>query len=31
MLDRKHPTMPYDTHYDENTHICGSIDTSFFG
>jgi nucleoside phosphorylase len=25
MLDEEHPTPPYDTHYDENTYICGSI------
>lgn len=25
MLDGKHPTLPYDTRYDENTYICGSI------
>ncbi|KAJ4344270.1 hypothetical protein N0V95_006213 [Ascochyta clinopodiicola] len=25
MLDDEHPTPPYDTHYDENTYICGSI------
>ncbi|KAH8702874.1 hypothetical protein GQ44DRAFT_764334 [Phaeosphaeriaceae sp. PMI808] len=25
MLDEKHPTPSYDTHYDENTYICGTI------
>jgi nucleoside phosphorylase len=25
MLDEEHPTPAYDTHYDENTYICGSI------
>jgi nucleoside phosphorylase len=25
MLDEEHTTPPYDTHYDENTYICGSI------
>lgn len=25
MLDEEHPTPPYDTHYDENTYICGTI------
>ena len=25
MLDEEHPTPPYDTHYDENTYICGLI------
>lgn len=25
MLDEEHPTPPYDTHYDENTYICGAI------
>ncbi|KAF2817184.1 purine and uridine phosphorylase [Mytilinidion resinicola] len=25
MLDKEHPTPPYDTHYDENTYICGAI------
>ena len=25
MLDEEYPTPPYDTHYDENTYICGSI------
>jgi nucleoside phosphorylase len=25
MLDEEHPTPTYDTHYDENTYICGSI------
>ncbi|KAF2624855.1 kinesin light chain [Macroventuria anomochaeta] len=25
MLDEEHPVPPYDTHYDENTYICGSI------
>jgi nucleoside phosphorylase len=25
MLDEEHPAPPYDTHYDENTYICGSI------
>ena len=25
MLDEEHPTPPYNTHYDENTYICGTI------
>lgn len=25
MLDEEHPTPPYDTHYDENTYLCGTI------
>jgi nucleoside phosphorylase len=25
MLDEEHPAPPYDTHYDDNTYICGSI------
>ncbi|KAF2690212.1 hypothetical protein K458DRAFT_289770 [Lentithecium fluviatile CBS 122367] len=25
MLDKEHPTPPYDMHYDENTYICGTI------
>ena len=25
MLDEKHPTPLYNTHYDENTYICGTI------
>lgn len=25
MLDEEHSTPPYDTHYDENTYICGAI------
>lgn len=25
MLDEEHPAPPYDTHYDENTYICGTI------
>ncbi|CAO2649637.1 Nn.00g070220.m01.CDS01 [Neocucurbitaria sp. VM-36] len=25
MLDKEHPAPPYDTHYDENTYICGTI------
>lgn len=25
MLDEEHPTPQYDTHYDENTYICGTI------
>jgi nucleoside phosphorylase len=25
MLDDEHPTPSYDTHYDENTYICGSV------
>ncbi|CAI6333723.1 unnamed protein product [Periconia digitata] len=25
MLDEEHPTPSYNTHYDENTYICGSI------
>ena len=25
MLDEEHPVPPYDTYYDENTYICGSI------
>ncbi|KAF1940357.1 kinesin light chain [Clathrospora elynae] len=25
MLDEEHPTPPYDTHYDENTYTCGTI------
>ncbi|KAI9778746.1 MAG: hypothetical protein M1816_003919 [Peltula sp. TS41687] len=25
MLDERHPTPSYDTHYDENTYICGAI------
>jgi hypothetical protein len=25
MLDEEHPTPPYDTHYDENTYVCGTI------
>lgn len=25
MLDEEHPPPPYDTHYDENTYICGTI------
>jgi hypothetical protein len=25
MLDEKHPTPPYDTSYDDNTYICGTI------
>lgn len=25
MLDEEHSTPPYDTHYDENTYICGTI------
>ena len=27
MLDEEHPTPPYDTHYDENTYICGAINS----
>ena len=25
MLDEEHPAPPYNTHYDDNTYICGSI------
>jgi nucleoside phosphorylase len=25
MLDDEYPTPPYDTHYDENTYVCGTI------
>jgi hypothetical protein len=25
MLEEEHSTPPYDTHYDENTYICGTI------
>jgi nucleoside phosphorylase len=25
MLDEEHPAPPYDTHYDENTYVCGTI------
>ncbi|KAJ4286529.1 hypothetical protein N0V90_013229 [Kalmusia sp. IMI 367209] len=25
MLDEEHPAPPYDTHFDDNTYICGSI------
>jgi nucleoside phosphorylase len=25
MLDEKHSTPPYNTHYDENTYVCGAI------
>ncbi|KAI9777219.1 MAG: hypothetical protein M1816_004826 [Peltula sp. TS41687] len=25
MLEQRHPTPPYNTHYDENTYICGII------
>lgn len=25
MLDEEHPTPPYDTYYDENTYVCGTI------
>ena len=25
MLDEEHPIPPYDSHYDENTYICGAI------
>ena len=25
MLDEEHPTPPYNTYYDENTYVCGSI------
>ncbi|KAF1954477.1 kinesin light chain [Byssothecium circinans] len=27
MLDEEHPNPPYDTHFDENTYICGSINS----
>ncbi|KAF2439208.1 purine and uridine phosphorylase [Karstenula rhodostoma CBS 690.94] len=27
MLDEEYPTPPYDTHYDENTYICGTINS----